>query len=126
MEKSRNQIELFDSTGENSALKSPIILHCPGNRNTLINSNESSKQISCDSRLQSNLNNLNCTKQVSGDLRTTNRQCFLNNRRGFIYEIGFFVNDNFAKLFEVCYDSERASSLYAFHQLNGKSIKCNV
>lgn len=119
-----NNFELFDPSGQSSEVDPSLTLFCPGNKNTLLNSNENSKQLTCDARFQTNVNHLNCTKQVSGDLRMTSRPCSMNNRRGFIYDIGFFVDRDFAKLFEVCYDSENAAALYAFHQLNGKAIKC--
>lgn len=103
-----------------------LILFCPGRRNTLIQSTESSNELSCTNNFRSKLHQSNCTKQVTGDLETTTKSCQLNNRRGLIYRAGFAVEQEFVELFEICYDSQSASVIYSHHEINGKAINCKL
>lgn len=126
LQKSKNRLELLDPDGEISDIGTDdkLILFCPGKRNTLINSNVDIADVPCTGRFHNQLHKMNCTKQVTGDLRMTTRPCRLNARKGIIYEAGFFVDDIFLKLYEMCYESATASALYTHHQLNGRAIKC--
>lgn len=124
VQKSKNRLELFDPSGETSEIDDKLMLFCPGNRNTLAKSNVNLVDVPCTSRFRAELHRTNCTKQVTGDLRTTTRQCHLNRRNGLIYEAGFFVDSNFVKLYDICYDSAKASALFTHHQINGRAIKC--
>lgn len=115
---------LYEPTGNSIEISSndKLILFCPGKRNTLIHSSESSNELSCTNNFRSKLHQSNCTKQVTGNLETTTKTCQLNNRRGFIYNAGFAVGQKFVKLYEMCYDSSSASAIYSHHQINGKAI----
>lgn len=101
-----------------------LILFCPGNRNKLSNSDENLNEIPCANNFRSKLHELNCTKQVTGDLQTTSESCQLGQRQGLVYKAGFAVERKFAELFDICYDSQTASALYTHHQINGKAIRC--
>lgn len=120
---SNNRFELFDPSGETSEIDDGLTLFCPGKGNTLIESSINMVGVSCTSRFRSELHRMNCTKKVTADLQTTTQQCHLNRRNGMISEVGFFVDSNFVKLFEICYDGAMASALYAHHQINGRAIK---
>lgn len=124
VQKSKNHLELFDPSGETSEIDDKLMLFCPGNRNTLAKTNVNLVDVPCTSSFSAELHRTNCTKQVTGDLRTTTHQCHLNRRNGLIYEAGFFVDSNFVKLYDICYDSAKASALYTHHQINGRAIKC--
>jgi hypothetical protein len=57
-------------------------------------------------------------------LEETDKKCGVN---GQLYNIGFKLPiGKFSKLFEVCYDVERASVIYTQHVINGHAIKSNV
>lgn len=65
---------------------------------------------------------LNCTKEVNGDLRITDKSC--GDGLGTLMEIGFnFNKKTFLKIFDVCYSTETASALYSVHQVRGKVIQ---
>ena len=124
IEQPNGDLKLYEPMGNNIGISSneKLILFCPGRRNTLIQSTESSNELSCTSNFRSKLHQSNCTKQVTGDLETTTKPCQLNNRRGLIYRAGFAVQQKFVELFEICYDSESASVIYSHHEINGKAI----
>lgn len=124
IEKSNGQLRLYEPTGNNIEIASndKLILFCPGKRNTLIHSKDSSNELPCSNNFRSKLHQSNCTKQVTGDLETTTKTCQLNNRRGLIYKAGFAVEQKFVELFEICYDTQSASAIYSHHQINGKAI----
>lgn len=126
MEKSNRQMELYEPEGDSIEIKSPdkLILFCPGNGNKIFDSNDNANELLCARNFQNKLHESNCTKQVTGDLQTTSRNCALGNRRGLIYRSGFAIENSFVESFEMCYDSQTASALYSHHQINGKAIKC--
>lgn len=126
IEKSNGRLELYEPTDGNIEISSnnKLVLFCPGRRNTLIQSNENSNELSCNSNFRSKLQRSNCTKQVTGDLQTTTKTCQLNSRRGHIYRAGFQIEQKFVELYEMCYDAQSASALYSHHQINGKAINC--
>lgn len=128
IQKSNGHLKLYEPSNSNIEIESTdkLILFCPGRRNTLINSNDNSNELSCGNSFQSKLHQSNCTKQVTGDLQTTSKSCQLNNRHGLIYKAGFAVERTFVELYEMCYDSQTASALYTHHQINGKAIKCKI
>jgi hypothetical protein len=69
------------------------------------------------------LKNINCTKEINGDLRVTRDKC--SNNDGVVIDIGFKLNQQeFVTLFNVCYNNKTASAIYATHYINGKAIKC--
>jgi hypothetical protein len=69
------------------------------------------------------LHNLNCTREIVGDLRVTRDKC--SNNDGNVVDIGFKLNhQEFVTLFNVCYNNKTASAIYATHRINGKAIKC--
>lgn len=127
IEKSNGRLELYEPTNDKIEI-SPndnLILFCPGKRNKLSTSNENLNELRCANNFRSKLRETNCTRQVSGDLQTTSESCQLNQQRqGLIYKAGFAVDRKFAKLYEICYDSQSASVLYTYHQINGKAIRC--
>lgn len=127
LQKSNGQLELYEPTGESNAISSQekMLLFCPGRRNTLANSNTNINELPCKSanRFRNDLHELNCTKQVTGDLQTTSKQCNLNKKKGLVYQAGFLVEQNFVKLYEICYDSANAAVIYTYHQINGNAIK---
>lgn len=126
VEKSNRQMELYEPMGDSIEIKSPdiLILFCPGNGNKIFDSNDSASELPCARNFQNKLHESNCTKQVTGDLQTTSRNCALGNRRGLIYRSGFAIENSFVESFEICYDAQTASALYAHHQIHGKAIKC--
>lgn len=65
---------------------------------------------------------LNCTKEVNGDLRMTDKTCA--NGMGTLMEIGFnFNKKQFLKIYDVCYSTETASAIYSTHQVRGKQFQ---
>lgn len=126
IEKSNGHLELYEPTNSRIEISSTdkLILFCPGNRNKLSTSNEKLNELRCANNFRSKLRETNCTKQVTGDLQTTSESCQLNQRQGLLYKAGFAVDRKFAKLYEICYDSQTASVLYTYHQINGKAIRC--
>lgn len=100
-----------------------LILFCPGQKNTVLESSKNTEQIACNLKFRQTLNKTTCDKQVRGDIQTTTTLCQLNGRHGYVYHIGFQVGSEFVQLFEVCYDYERAAALYSHHRLNGGAIK---
>lgn len=128
IERSNGHLSLYEPTNANIEISSNdrLVLFCPGRRNTLIDSQENSNELSCASNFRSKLHQTNCTKQVTGDLQTTTKACQLNDRRGLVYKAGFNVERKFVELFEMCYDAQTASALYTHHQINGKSINCKL
>ncbi|XP_031626491.1 uncharacterized protein LOC116342852 [Contarinia nasturtii] len=128
LEKSDGHLSLFEPDGNSIEISSndKLILYCPGRRNTLIHSNDNSAELACTSNFRSELHQLNCTKQIAGDLETTTKTCHLNTHQGLIYRAGFAFDRKFVETYEICYDSARASVLYTHHQINGKSINYNI
>lgn len=62
------------------------------------------------------------TKEVTGDLQLTNRQCA--NGEGVVMELGFKLDTKtFLKTFESCYNTTTASAIYSVHQIYGKIIQ---
>lgn len=100
-----------------------LVLFCPGQKNTVLESGKNTQPIACDLKFRQTLNKTTCNKQVRGDIQTTTTSCQLNGRHGYVYHIGFQVGSEFVHLFEVCYDYERAAALYSHHRLNGHAIK---
>lgn len=125
VEKSNGRMELYEPTSDSIEIETPdkLILFCPGNKNTLSDSNASANELACERNFRSKLHQSNCTKQVTGDLQTTSHSCGMGNRRGLIYRSGFAIENKFVESFEICYDTQSASVLYTHHQINGKAIK---
>lgn len=128
VEKLNGQVELYEPSGDSIEIESSekLILLCPGSKNTIYDSKENVNELSCAKNFRSKLHQSNCTKQVTGDLQTTTRNCNLGNRQGLIYRAGFSIEKKFVESFEICYDSDSASALYTHHKLNGKAIKCKT
>lgn len=106
----------------NVASNEQLLLFCSGSRNKLIHSSSNSEIVACDSKFRRTLETTNCTKPVSPKLHNTGATCTLNNRQGLVYRVGFEVGDDHLQVYELCYDYENASALYAHHRLNGKAI----
>lgn len=126
LQTSKGHLGLYEPDGSNIDISSndKLILYCPGRRNTLIHSTDSSAELSCNSNFYDRVHESNCTKPVVGDLVTTTNTCRLNNRQGLIYKAGFSYVRKFVESFAICYDSMRASVLYTHHRINGKAIRC--
>lgn len=99
-------------------------LFCPGSQNNIIKSSDNTAEVSCDNNFRKKLHQLNCVKQVTGDLQPTTKPCTLNDRHGVIYRVGFANGKTFSEIFQICYDVEAASPLYTHHEINGKAIEC--
>lgn len=70
------------------------------------------------------INRLNCTKAVSGDLMTTKRRCGPRSE-AVINQMGFRVDaGNFVTLIEACFNNRTASANFVRYTIKGKSIKC--
>lgn len=131
-----------------------LYLFCPGNQNSVqivnnTNSRRSTTSSSSGSRVtvgqnmtrlecnrqsakfevnnvETQINRLNCTKSVMGDLVTTRRKCGPRSEAA-IHEMGFKVNNRtFMTLIEACYNSRPASAVFVRYQINGKAIKCEI
>lgn len=124
LQKPNGKQELLEPTSGRLEIASDeqLLLFCSGSRNKLINSGSNSEVIGCDSKFRRTLQTTNCTKPVSPTLHNTEASCTLNNRHGLVYRVGFEVGEDFLQVYELCYDYESASALYAHHRLNGKAI----
>lgn len=81
-----------------------------------------SKKFGLNGKQPVSFKTLNCTKEVSGDLRVTDQSCA--NGQGTIMELGFKLNTKvFLKTFESCYNTTTASAIYSQHQIFGKIIQ---
>lgn len=82
-----------------------------------------SKKFGLNPKQPVSLRTLNCTKEVTGDLKVTDKTCA--NGMGSIIEVGFRMNNKvFFKTYESCYNSSTASVLYSQHLLPGKVAPC--
>lgn len=70
------------------------------------------------------INRLNCTKSVMGDLMTTRTRCGPR-AEAVLNRMGFRVNaGNFITLIESCFNNRTASALFVKYVINGKAIRC--
>lgn len=121
--------QLYIPTGKDNLIPSneAIVLLCPGSKNSLSTGKEATDQLTCNkNKFQTELNKVNCTKQVSGELQITEQLCGSTSRegRGNIALVGYTAKSQFVELFQICYNLARASAIYSYHTLHGKVIKC--
>lgn len=134
----RNKYEFLQFTNQtnNLPINSKLILLCHGRRNELIlkphNNNtrlicKSSNQFEdFDNKTIVNLNQMNCTKTVTSDIKITSQKCSINNQ-GNLYEIGYRLNSqNFLTIFQVCYNNKTETTYFSVHQIKGSTIKYAV
>lgn len=118
-------------------------LFCPGNQNLvqIIDNRLTSPrvtglnmtQLQCNRQSKFEVNNvvtqinrLNCTKSVMGDLMTTKRRCGPRAEAN-INQMGFRVNTRtFITLIEACFNNRTASANFVRYVINGRSIKCEI
>uniref|UniRef100_U5EQD9 Putative deoxyribonuclease i n=1 Tax=Corethrella appendiculata TaxID=1370023 RepID=U5EQD9_9DIPT len=112
-------------------VKSKLKLVCLGKGNSLFQINQQSIELSCDlgkfkspNSKFSGFRATNCTKEIRADLKPTSKLC--SKGLATIFEIGFFIDASFSKLFEVCFDQQQASVVWTRSYINGKSIKYNI
>lgn len=118
----KNGYSLFEPDSQISTVNEKIVLLCPGKQNKL--SEEHVSELTCNRKRVFNINpqSINCTKQVSGDLKVTQEKCAGNS--GVIFHAGFRIDSEFVELYDICYNKQTASTIYTKHRLNGKAIKC--
>lgn len=120
--------QLYVPTGKDNFISSnkALVLLCPGSKNSLSSGNVATDKLTCQKdRFSTEISKVNCTKQVSGELMMTQRQCGepSGQNRGTLALVGFNMQEQFIELFGVCYNSKTASAIYSYHTLHGKVIK---
>ncbi|XP_035911335.1 uncharacterized protein LOC118511861 [Anopheles stephensi] len=107
-----------------------IVAGCSPAKNTLTNTGTDLATISCIENQEFNLvgsskrisvSDVSCSSAVSGAIQPSNKLCA--NGAGHLYDVGFSIKGKeFIKLFQVCYNATKSSTIYSEHQILGKAI----
>uniref|UniRef100_A0A1B6LJ00 DNA/RNA non-specific endonuclease/pyrophosphatase/phosphodiesterase domain-containing protein n=1 Tax=Graphocephala atropunctata TaxID=36148 RepID=A0A1B6LJ00_9HEMI len=110
-----------------------LMLACPGKKNTVKANSNPTALIDCDEgtlKIDSAKiakGGISCSKSVaSSEIFVSEETCGCGADTGVIMQLGFQVEKVWLPLVEICHNTSRCTTLYAYHTLPGHSVKGSV